>query len=158
MANRLACRCGMAVTKQFPSAEHGSHGGNGASPPRRDARARGLFPGHPVVWKAAAVVALIVAGLLVWQVALVKRDWFTGTNSVYGRSPSVAIAPGQRLCLHRLDIPAGTGRVRFDAQPAGPPVNLRLDVQSGGSSSTGRTTLTGPTRRFVEIPADELPI
>ena len=55
----------MAVTKQFPGAEHGSHGGNGASPPRRDARARGLFPGHPGVWKAAAVVALIVAGLLV---------------------------------------------------------------------------------------------
>src|SRR4029078_13027119 len=63
-----------------------------------------------------------------------------------------------RLCLHRLDIPAGTGRVRFDAQPAGPPVNLRLDVQSGGSSRTGRTTLRGPNGRFVEIPADELPI
>jgi hypothetical protein len=76
-------------------------------------RVRGaLFPGDRRVWLvAAAVLALCAIGI---GVALLQpREYFTGTNSVAAREGVVQVPAGQRLCVRRLRLPAGTGAVRF---------------------------------------------
>ena len=45
--------------------------------------------------------------------SLIPRDHYTGTNSVGVRSVVVDLEPGQRLCVSKLDLPDGTGRVRI---------------------------------------------
>ncbi|MEJ7786029.1 MAG: glycosyltransferase [Solirubrobacteraceae bacterium] len=68
-----------------------------------------LFPG---VWRVALVLGAVLAAVIVWQAAIVEREYFTGTNSVVDRSVIVTTDAGEELCLDELYVPEGTGRLR----------------------------------------------
>jgi hypothetical protein len=65
-----------------------------------------------VVWITAAVVGLLMASLVAWQL-LLPRDLPTGTNSVGVRSAVGTVPRGHQLCIRGLNLPAGTGRVQL---------------------------------------------
>src|SRR5680860_30968 len=135
----------MPSSSETPSAE-----------PVEPARPRGLkgrlFPGDPRIWRVAAVLGAVLAGLVVWQAALVEREYFTGTNSVVGRSVVVTPSDGDRLCQEQLDLPRDTGRIRVEVTPTTPGARLRLSLTADGRRSQAVTPPLATRRQIVDIP------
>jgi 4-amino-4-deoxy-L-arabinose transferase-like glycosyltransferase len=92
-----------------------------------------------VVWWTAAVVGAVFLGLIVWQ-ALVPRVFLAGSNSIGFRSVVTELAPGHTLCVRGLDIPDGTGGVRFAMTAQQPRVSAELRVVAGGHERVSRAT------------------
>src|SRR5689334_8171829 len=71
-----------------------------------------LFPGDRTVWRVGAAV-LALMGVITLIALLVPRSYLTGSNSVAGRDAVAAMGPQEKLCVPDVQIPAGTGAVRF---------------------------------------------
>ena len=90
--------------------------------------------------------------LIAWQL-LMPRDFYTGTNSVRGRTEVAAVPPGSSLCVPGLAIPAGTGRVEFDvAAPAAPGlVEARVRTPAGVRSGSVNDAATGSHKLAIPV-------
>lgn len=109
-------------------------------------RAR-LFPGDRRVWLAGAGVVAVLGAFLLVEL-LIPRTYYVGSNSVAARD-YVAPAPAdQPLCVDRIRVPEGTGRVQFgiDSQAVPRPAlegtltfadGSRTRMRSPASSETG---------------------
>lgn len=115
------------------------------APPTGSARseqrtARGLrdrlFPGDRTVWRVAVAFGAVLAAVIVWQAAILEREYFTGTNSIVDRSLIATTEAGEELCLEDLDVPDGTGRLRLAVQPSDPGTRLRVSLTTGGSCAS----------------------
>jgi hypothetical protein len=82
------------------------------------------------VLAAVIAVAVVLATILVVELAR-PRDFLTGTNSAGSEGPVVHVDPGQRLCLNRLAVPAGTGRLRVWLA-SGAATTLTAEVTTSG--------------------------
>jgi hypothetical protein len=122
---------------------------------RQRLRAR-LFPGDPTVWRVALVLGLGLAALILLETAVVKREYFTGTNSVAARNVIATPKPGQRLCVGNLDIPRGTGAVRFGVRTRRPGARLALTLTTGATRTRGTSPEIGGGRSDVDIPAPSI--
>jgi hypothetical protein len=71
-----------------------------------------LFPGDRRVWLASAV-AIAVLGVILLVALLTPREYFLGSNSTAARDFVAPAFSAQPLCVDRIRVPAGTGRVRF---------------------------------------------
>jgi 4-amino-4-deoxy-L-arabinose transferase-like glycosyltransferase len=123
----------------------------GESLTERDDRQVPAPPGEPggarTVWRTAAVVGVVFAALILWQL-LIPRDYVTGTNSVGVRSIVGMVERGQSLCVTDARIPAGTGGVRFAGFGA-PETQVSVTARAGGRTVTGETVNTpGPGDRL----------
>src|SRR4051794_41741229 len=78
------------------------------------------------LWLVGAGVLLVLLAASAYWLAK-PRDFYTGTNSVRTRSWEVGLNAGQRLCIERLRVPAGTGRIQLDT--LSPPFRPLLDAQ-----------------------------
>jgi hypothetical protein len=89
------------------------------------------------VWWPAAILGVVLAGLVVWQMTL-PRPYFTGTDSVGVRSVAAEPQAGQHLCVQGLQLPAGTGRVQLAAFAHRPNFRAAVSVRtpSGVVTST----------------------
>jgi hypothetical protein len=96
--------------------------------------------GVRAVWWPAAITGAVFLGLIVWQLAI-PRDYFTGTNSVGVRSVVANLTTRQTLCVPRLNLPAGTGRVQLALFANRPRVLADVRVTAGGLSTS--STMTG---------------
>ena len=120
--------------------------------PRADGRRRLGIPsalpawldGSRAVWWPAAVAGLILAAVIVWQVTI-PRNFYTGTNSVGVRSLVASVKPGETLCVPKLSLPAGTGRVQLAVFADRPRFAARLRVSAAGR--TIASTMTGSRAR-----------
>ncbi|MCD6727429.1 MAG: DUF2142 domain-containing protein [Solirubrobacteraceae bacterium] len=85
-----------------------------------------LFPGERRVWAtgggALAILLVVLLGYL-----LAPREAFTGSNSVSARDGVAIVESGQRLCVRRVSVPAGTGQVRVRLDTWGDPTP-RVDL------------------------------
>jgi hypothetical protein len=93
--------------------------------------------GARAVWWPAAIVGVLMAGLILWQLAL-PRDYYTGTDSIGVRSVVANLAPHQRLCVPDLQLPAGTGRVQLALFAHRPSLLATLSVSTGGAGAVSR--------------------
>jgi hypothetical protein len=101
--------------------------------------------GARAVWWPAAIVGAVMAGLILWQLAI-PRDFYTGTNSVGVRSVVANLEVGQRLCVPGLQLPADTGRVQLAVFAHSPTFTASLRVIAGGRAvSSTMTGVPGPT-------------
>ena len=112
---------------------------------------RGLDPllarleGSGGVWWPAAIVGVVMLGLIVWQLAI-PREYFTGTDSVAISSVVANVEKGQTLCVPRVQLPAETGRVQLAVFAHMPQFIAELRVSAGGVTSASRMVGTpGPT-------------
>ncbi len=96
--------------------------------------------GARAVWLPAAIVGAVMAGLILWQLA-VPRDFYTGTDSVGVRSVVANLDVGQTLCVPGLQLPAGTGRVQLAVFAHRPTFTAELRVIAAGR--TVSSTMTG---------------
>lgn len=101
--------------------------------------------GARAVWWPAAIVGAVMAGLILWQLAI-PRDFYTGTDSVGVRSVVANLEVGQTLCVPGLQLPADTGRVQLAVFAHRPRFTAELRVIAAGRtvSSTMRG-IPGPT-------------
>ncbi|WP_157251756.1 DUF2142 domain-containing protein [Patulibacter americanus] len=92
-----------------------------------------LFPGSRIVW-LAALVAVVVGGLLTARVLNAKVLPLTGTNSVDVAAVIATAEPKQQVCVRDLVIPAGTGRLQvwMGFPTARGAVVVRGEVRGGG--------------------------
>ena len=117
--------------------------------------------GQRRIWITGAIV--LAAATLGVLVALLDRDdSLTGTNSVGVRSEIAVVAAGRSLCVPDLDVPPGTGRIRFATswpalrQPAfRVTVHTRQGTRSGGLAGADRPA-PGPIAARVDVPVDGL--
>ncbi len=117
------------------------HSAEGNSPAPEWARLRGAR----AVWWPAAIVGAVMAGLILWQLAI-PRDFYTGTDSVGVRSVVANLDVGQRLCVPGLQLPADTGRVQLAVFAHSPTFTASLRVIAGGRAvSSTMTGVPGPT-------------
>ena len=113
----------------------------GSPPAQGWARLRGAR----AVWWPAGIVGAVMAGLILWQLAI-PRDFYTGTDSVGVRSVVANLNPGQRLCVPDLQLPADTGRVQLAVFAHSPTFTASLRVIAGGRTvSSTMTGIPGPT-------------
>lgn len=114
-----------------------------------------LFPGDRRVWlTSAGVVAVLGAVLLV--ALLTPREYFLGSNSVAARDYVAPALAGQPLCVDRIRVPNGTGRVRFgiDTQANPRPAltgSLKLDDGTLINTSAPASTVTGFHRVDMQL-------
>jgi hypothetical protein len=92
------------------------------------------------VWLPAAIVGVVMAGLILWQLAI-PRDFYTGTDSVGVRSVVANLDVGQTLCVPGLQLPADTGRVQLAVFAHRPTFTAELRVIAAGR--TVSSTMTG---------------
>ena len=93
---------------------------------------RRLLPGDRRVWIAAgvAVLVLVIAG----TVELLKpRDYYTGSNSVGGRSAVADVGPGSQLCVGGLLVPTGTAQIQIATATTVPIPALQAELQPVGA-------------------------
>jgi hypothetical protein len=124
-----------------------------AAPPTASAgrarRARAwLFAGDRRVWRAAAIVGLPLAlVIVVW--CLVPRAYYTGTDSVEDYTYVAQTPPGVPLCVPGLQLPAGTAGIRLrliSRTQERPVLHLALAVGGGTIQSSLPPTHVGPDR------------
>jgi hypothetical protein len=97
------------------------------------------------VWWPAAVLAAVLLGLVIWQLAI-PREYFTGTDSIAVSSVVANIEKGQTLCVPNLHLPAETGRVQFAVFAHEPQFQVEMRVTAGGSTTSSEMIGTpGPT-------------
>jgi 4-amino-4-deoxy-L-arabinose transferase-like glycosyltransferase len=110
------------------------------------------------VWAAMLAVGVVLTTFLVVELAR-PRDFLTGTNNAGSDGAIVHVDPGQRLCLRRLEVPKGTGRLQLrlrsarattlvaEVAAAGGPVERRqlAVAQSHGGPQTTPAPLDVPT-------------
>jgi 4-amino-4-deoxy-L-arabinose transferase-like glycosyltransferase len=111
-----------------------------------------------IVWLPVALISLVLAGLMVWQV-LFPRPFYTGTNSVGVRSVVAGLERGQTLCVPDLHLPAETGRIQMAVFAHRPSFAARLTVRTAGRSYSSRMTgMPGPTSlAYASAPIPETP-
>ena len=111
------------------------------------------------------VAGSVLAGfaLLAIVAALIPRDRYTGTNSVGVRSVVADLEPGQRLCVPKLDVPDGTGRVRVHAFWQGerrPAFDVRLTaedhIRSGRLDAADSQTTVSGSPVDISLPSIDL--
>jgi hypothetical protein len=71
-----------------------------------------VFAGDPRVWRAAAIVAVPLIGLIAYY-CVRPQDYYTGTNNVEAYTYINQTPIGQPVCVPGLQIPANTGRIRL---------------------------------------------
>lgn len=106
----------------------------------------------------AAVLGSLLAALLFQQVALVKRDYYTGSNSVSNRAPVTTANARSKVCLPGVWVPAGTGRVRFSVLPGTGGGELEVTLRSNGhtvAAGRGKPLPVGPQLADVVIPTTQ---
>ena len=108
-----------------------------ADTPRRRRLGR-VFPGDRAVWLAAGVVAAVL-GVILLVALLQPRTYFLGSNSVAARTSIAEIKPGERICSRGVQLPAGTGRVRYQIDT----VNARRGTLSVKARLRGGEVLRG---------------
>ena len=96
------------------------------------------------VWVAVIAVGVVLTGILLVELAR-PRDFLTGTNSAGSDGAIVHVDPGQRLCLHGLEIPDGTGRLQLRLRSAGA-TTLVAEVAAGGGPVERRQFAVAPSR------------
>ncbi len=104
---------------------------------------RRLLPGDRRVWMAAgaAVLVLVIAG----TVELLRpRDYYTGSNSVGGRSAVADVGPGSELCIGGLLVPAGTAQIQIATATTVPIPALRAELQPVGAAPATLTSKPQP--------------
>jgi hypothetical protein len=103
-------------------------------------------------------VGVVLVGLLAWQL-LAPRPYFTGSNSVGVASIVANVAPGQELCVGGLNLPAGTGFVRFGLYAERATVRATVRVIAGGRTmvSTVSAPVGGGTRANLDAPIPTTP-
>lgn len=111
-----------------------------------------LFPGDRGVWRVTFALGAVLAAVIVWQAAIVEREYFTGTNSVVDRSVIATTEAGQQLCLDDLTVPTGTGRVRISAEPRDPGARLRLSLTADGRRWTAASAPLRAGDQLVDFP------
>jgi hypothetical protein len=100
----------------------------------------GRLEGARAVWLPAAIVATVILGLIIWQLAL-PRSYYTGTDSVGVRSVVAEPKAGQTLCVPQLSLPAATGRVQLAVFSQRPRFRALVRVTAAGR--TVSSTMTG---------------
>ncbi|MFI5003705.1 MAG: DUF2142 domain-containing protein [Solirubrobacterales bacterium] len=101
--------------------------------------------GARAVWWPAAILGTVIAGLILWQLAI-PRDFYTGTDSVGVRSVVANLEARQTLCVPGLDLPAGTGGVQLAVFAHRPRFTARVRVLAAGAAvSSTMSGLPGPT-------------
>jgi hypothetical protein len=117
-----------------------------------------LLRGARAVWVPAAVVGAVFLGLLLWQLAI-PRPYYTGTNSVGVRSVVATLAPGQRLCVPALHLPAGTGRVQLGLFGRGARPEAAVSVTAAGTTTTSRVAWVSrlPSPSFAQASVPRTP-
>ena len=68
------------------------------------------------VWAVVIAVGVVLRAILLVELAR-PRDFLTGTNNAGSDGAIVHVDPGQRLCLHGLEVPEGTGRLQLVVDP-----------------------------------------
>lgn len=101
---------------------------------------------------------MVLGTIFVYQVAGVKRDYYTATSSVGGRSPITQPQQGQRLCQQRVSLVPGTGRVRFDLEPLAAGGTFEATVTSRGNVTRGSSKPLSALRQYADIPIKPLPV
>ena len=110
------------------------------------------FAGDGRVWKAAALAAVPLVGLIVFY-CVRPRFHYTGTNSVEALTYIAETPAGAPMCVPALQIPAGTGRIRLQLisrtriRPA-----LTMTLRLGGSSPQTIDSVLAPAR----VPSDRI--
>ncbi len=110
------------------------------------------FPGSTHVWKIAFALGVLLSIVLLYQVAFVERDYYTGTPSVGGESPVTQPQQGHRVCQERVQLPRNTGRARFDVRPLAAGGTLEATVASEGRVTRGRSKPVSAIRQYVDVP------
>jgi hypothetical protein len=114
-----------------------------------------LFPGSRIVW-FAALVAVVVGGLLTARVLNAKLLPLTGTNSVDVAAVVATAERKQQVCVRDLVVPAGTARLQvwMGFPTARGPVAIRGDVRGGGRviPFTQRFTAGGGEWKTLTLP------
>ncbi|HEV2998163.1 MAG TPA: hypothetical protein VGX16_03590, partial [Solirubrobacteraceae bacterium] len=109
--------------------------------------------GARAVWRTAAALGVVLAGLLIWQLAL-PRPYYTGTNSVGFASIVATVPKGQSICLPELNLPAETGAVRLALLAQRPSVRalVRVSAASGTTISTASAPTGAGNRANLDFP------
>jgi hypothetical protein len=114
-----------------------------------------VFPGSRIVW-FAALVAVLLGGLLTARVLNAKVLPLTGTNSVDVAAVVATAEPKQRVCVRDLVIPAGTARLQvwMGFPTARGAVVIRGDLRGGGRvlPFAQRFTVGGGDWKTVTLP------
>lgn len=107
------------------------------------------LPGDRRVWVAAGITGLVFAILILAGMAQ-GREPYTGSNSVYPRDALAIVPARSEVCVERVRIPSGTGRVRvaLDTRGAAQPafamtVTLWASPNRRGAAA-GRLTAARP--------------
>lgn len=121
-------------------------------------RVQSVWRDPRTVWLPVALISLLLAGLMVWQV-LLPRPFYTGTNSVGVRSVVVGVEPGQKLCVPDLHLPADTGRIQMAVFAHRPSFAARLTVMAAGRSySSHMIGMPGPSSLdYANAPIPQTP-
>ena len=106
-----------------------------------------VFAGDRRVWRASALIAIPFLVLIAFY-CVRPRDYFTGTNSVEIDGYVAQTAPGERLCVPGLQVPAGTARIRVGLISA---AHIRPSLQM-------TLRLGAPTARTIESRLDPLAV
>lgn len=104
--------------------------------------AAAVFAGDIRVWRAAAVAAVPLVGLIAYY-CLRPTDYYTGTNSVEAYTYIAATPAREPMCVPGLWIPAGTGRIQLQLvsrTTTRPAMQMTLHL-GGGSSQTIHSAL-----------------
>ena len=97
------------------------------------------------VWWPAAIVGVVMLGLIVWQLAI-PREYFTGTDSIAVSSVVANVEKGQSLCVPGLNLPGETGRVQFAVFAHEPQFQVEMRVTAqGATTSSEMVGIPGPT-------------
>ena len=105
---------------------------------------RRLLPGDRRVWIAAGVAALVL--LIAGTVVLLKpREYYTGSNSVGGRSAIADVGPGSKLCVGGLVVPTGTAQIQIATATTVPIPALQAELQPVGARAVKLTSEPQPT-------------
>src|SRR4051794_9305086 len=84
----------------------------------------------PRVRRGAAVVGIVMAALIAWQL-LRLRELYTRTNNAGPSGPALTVTAPQQACLD-LTVPGGTGRLRVEAVARG---GIAAQLRPGGSAA-----------------------
>jgi hypothetical protein len=114
-------------------------------------RQRPRAPELRAVWFAVAVVGLLLAAILLFELAR-PRDFLTGTNSAGSDGPVVHVEPGHQLCVDALEVPGGTGRLRLRLGPVGA-TPVAAEATAGGRLLLARVAVAARSGAPRSAPA-----